>query len=198
MILRSIEFTGSAVDKLGFPQNNLPQVVFSGRSNVGKSSFINAMLNRKKIARVSQTPGKTRLVNFFLINEKFYFVDIPGYGYAKISKKMIEEFQVMIEAYLDSFQISLTVLLLDIRRIPNQDDMLMYEYFKEMNSEVLIILTKSDKLSNNQKFNQIKKIKAALKARNEDKIITFSSETFENRDTVWDIIEDNVSRYSNE
>ncbi|XMB72483.1 ribosome biogenesis GTP-binding protein YihA/YsxC [Mycoplasmatota bacterium WC30] len=197
MILRSIEFTGSAVDKLGFPQNDLPQIVFSGRSNVGKSSFINAMLNRKKIARVSQTPGKTRLVNFFLVNQKFYFVDIPGYGYAKISKKMIEEFQIMIEAYLESFQISLTVLLLDIRRLPNQDDLLMYEYFKAMKSEVLIVLTKSDKLSNNQKFNQVKKIKSALKARHEDRIVTFSSETFENRDTVWDIIEDNVSRHSN-
>ncbi len=196
MILRTIEFTGSAVDKSGFPKDNLPQIVFSGRSNVGKSSFINAMLNRKKIARVSQTPGKTRLVNFFLINSSFYFVDIPGYGYANVSKTMIEDFQRMIEEYLETKAIHLTVLLLDIRRTPNEDDFLMYEYFKAMNTEILIVLTKADKLSNNQKFNMALKIKKLLNMREADQIITFSSETNENQDKVWSIIEDNLSRYS--
>lgn len=197
MILQTIEFIGSAVKKSQFPVDNLPQIVFSGRSNVGKSSFINAMLNRKNIARVSQTPGKTRLVNFFLINKEFYFVDIPGYGYAKVNKKMIQDFQIMIESYLQTPTISLTVLLLDIRRIPNEDDLLMYEYFKAMNKEVLIVLTKSDKLSNNQKYNQIRKIKKALNARPTDYILPFSKETLESKDNIWDIIEDNVSRYSN-
>ncbi|MCK4552049.1 MAG: ribosome biogenesis GTP-binding protein YsxC, partial [Tenericutes bacterium] len=106
MILKKVEFVGSAVTKSQFPDNNLAQIVFSGRSNVGKSSFINALLNRKNMARVSQTPGKTRLINFFLINDGFYFVDIPGYGYARVSKKMILEFQAMIETYLLSEQIS--------------------------------------------------------------------------------------------
>ncbi len=198
MKLQSVTFTGSAVKKEQFPQNNLPQIVFSGRSNVGKSSFINALLNRRNIARVSQTPGKTRLVNFFLINEDFYFVDIPGYGYAKVSKQQILDFQTMIELYLQSRQISLTVLLLDIRRLPNEDDLLMYEYFKSMSSETLIVLTKADKLSNNKRINQIKKIKQSLNARKEDLIIPISSTTKYNIDKVWEAIGDNVLRYSDE
>lgn len=198
MKLTSIDFYGSAVAKEQFPTDNLPQIVFSGRSNVGKSSFINAMLNRKNIARVSQTPGKTRLVNFFYINEAFYFVDIPGYGYANVSKKMLLDFQLMIETYLQSPEISLTVLLLDIRRIPNDDDLLMYDYFKSMHSDVLIVLTKADKLSNNKQFNQIKKIKQKLALGPNDQIIPFSSVTMKNREKIWDIIENNVKKGSYE
>jgi GTP-binding protein len=197
MKLKSVNFIGSAVAESQFPRDGQPQVVFSGRSNVGKSTFINALLGRKKIARVSQTPGKTRLVNFFSINEEFYFVDIPGYGYASVSKKMLLEFQKMIETYLRQPEISLTVLLLDVRRIPNDDDILMYEYFKSMNSEVLIVLTKADKLSNNQKISQTKKIKEKLQPREEDKFITFSAINLENKEVIWDIIEDNISRYKN-
>ncbi len=198
MILRTVTFSGSAVKQSQYPVDNLPQIVFSGRSNVGKSSFINAMLNRKNIARVSQTPGKTRLINFFLINEAFYFVDIPGYGYANVSKQQIQDFQVMIENYLQSPNISLCILLLDIRRIPNEDDLLMYEYFKSLDSETLIVLTKADKLSNNQAASQKRKIKEKLGLDKDDKLLTFSSETFLNRDSIWDLIEDNVSRYGNE
>lgn len=196
--LKSVEFMGSAAKQFQFPIDNLPQIVFSGRSNVGKSSFINAMLNRKKIAKVSQKPGKTRLVNFFMINKNFYFVDIPGYGYAAVSKKQLEDFQILIETYLQEEAISLTILLLDVRRIPNQDDILMYEYFKSMHSEVMIVLTKSDKLSNNQKNNQVRKIKKALNPRDCDKFITFSAVTHENQDRIWDLIEDNVLRFKDE
>jgi len=198
MILKSVTFYGSAVTESQYPKDNLPQIVFSGRSNVGKSSFINGMLNRKNIARVSQTPGKTRLVNFFLINERFYFVDIPGYGYANVSKQQILDFQVMIENYLHNGFISLCVLLLDIRRVPNEDDQLMYDYFKALGKEVLIVLTKSDKLSNNQAAAQKKKIKASLDMRDQDKVISFSSETMLNRDSIWELIEDNVMRYSHD
>lgn len=196
MILKSVAFTGSAVTREQFPDNNLPQIVFSGRSNVGKSSFINALLNRKNIARVSQTPGKTRLVNFFLINELFYFVDIPGYGYASVSKQQLLDFQVMIETYLQTPQISMTVLLLDIRRIPNDDDILMYDYFKSMNSETLIVLTKADKLSNNKRINQINKIKEKLQADPNDLIIPISSVTKYGIKKVWEAIGDNVLRHS--
>ncbi len=196
MILRTVTFIGSAVSESQYPQDNLPQIVFSGRSNVGKSSFINALLNRKKIARVSQTPGKTRLVNFFLINSEFYFVDIPGYGYANVSKKQIIDFQIMIETYLKSDNISLFVLLLDIRRIPNDDDILMYNYFKTLDKEILIVLTKSDKLSNNQKNNQKRKISEMLGIENN--LIAFSSETLENKDLIWSVIADNVSRHTHE
>lgn len=193
MIIKTVQFIGSAVQKDQFPKDNLPQIVFSGRSNVGKSSFINALLNRKNIARVSQTPGKTRLVNFFLINDSLYFVDIPGYGYANVSKKMLLEFQEMIESYLQSMQIQITVLLLDIRRIPNEDDLLMYEYFKSMEKNILIVLTKADKLSNNQRYNQIKKIKQALQSRKEDTIIAFSAETMENKDLILDYFNKKIS-----
>ncbi len=198
MIIRDVAFIGSAVQKSQYPKDNLPQIVFSGRSNVGKSTFINAMLNRKKIARVSQTPGKTRLINFFLINSDFYFVDIPGYGYANVSKKQLLEFQEIIEAYLQCPDISLAVLLLDIRRIPNEDDLLMYEYFKAMGFETLLVLTKADKLSNNQKATQKRKIKQIMNPREGDKLITFSSITNENKDHIWDLIEENTKRWSNE
>ena len=191
-------FFGSAVTKSQYPNDNLPQIVFSGRSNVGKSSFINALLNRKKIARVSQTPGKTRLVNFFNINDECYFVDIPGYGYANVSKKQLLDFQVMIETYLTSPNIALCVLLLDSRRIPNEDDLLMYEYFKSINKKILLILTKSDKLSNNQMATQKKKIIEKINPRKEDMIMTFSSVTMANREKVLDIISNHISGWLDE
>ncbi|OQX93601.1 MAG: hypothetical protein B6I17_02205 [Tenericutes bacterium 4572_104] len=198
MILKTVEFIISAVEKNQYPKDNLPQIVLTGRSNVGKSSFINTMLQRKNIARTSQTPGKTRLINFFLINKQFYFVDIPGYGYANVSKKQIMEFKVIIERYLQNKSITLAVLLLDIRRIPNEDDLLMYNYFKELGIETLIVLTKTDKLSNNKKFNQIQKIKKTIKPRETDKLITFSSITKENREKIWAFLEEHISRYQNE
>ncbi len=189
MKVKSVKFVISAVTKDNYPNDNLHQVVFSGRSNVGKSSFINSLLNKKNVARVSQTPGKTRLINFFLINEAFYFVDIPGYGYANVSKTQIEQFAIMIDEYLQNPAISLAVLLLDIRRVPNDDDLLMYHYFKAMNIKTLIVLTKSDKLSNNQKFSQVKKIKTQLNLAESDKILTYSIKTKENHDEVWSQIE---------
>ncbi|MDD3129222.1 MAG: ribosome biogenesis GTP-binding protein YihA/YsxC [Candidatus Izemoplasmatales bacterium] len=188
MILRSANFITSAVSKNDYPNDNLPHIVFSGRSNVGKSSFINSLLNQKNIARVSQTPGKTRLINFFLINESFYFVDIPGYGYANVSKKEIEKFAEMIDEYLSNPQIALGVLLLDIRRTPNADDLLMYEYFKSTGFNVLIILTKADKLSNNQRIKQIKIIKKELNLTNEN-LIAYSTKTKENQEQIWNLIE---------
>lgn len=198
MILKTVEFIISAVEKNQYPKDNLPQIVLTGRSNVGKSSFINTMLQRKNMARTSQTPGKTRLINFFLINKQFYFVDIPGYGYANVSKKQIMEFKVIIERYLQNKSITLAILLLDIRRIPNEDDLLMYNYFKELGIETLIVLTKADKLSNNKKFNQIQKIKNTIKPRETDKLITFSSITKENREEIWAFLEEHISRYQNE
>jgi GTP-binding protein len=188
MIVKSVKFVISAVSKDNYPQDNLKQVVFSGRSNVGKSSFINSLLNNKSVARVSQTPGKTRLINFFLINEDFYFVDIPGYGYANVSKTQIDQFAIMIEEYLQYPLISLAVLLLDIRRIPNQDDLLMYNYFQSMGIKTLIVLTKADKLSNNQRYVQIKKIKKELRSFESDKIFAYSTKTKENHDEIWDEI----------
>lgn len=189
MILKNVRFVTSAVTRNDYPQNNLPQIVFAGRSNVGKSSFINSLLNVKNIARVSQTPGKTRLINFFLINEEFYFVDIPGYGYANVSKQEITKFAEMIDEYLQSPNIKLAVLLLDIRRTPNEDDLLMYQYFKAMNLNIFIVLTKADKLSNNQKVKQAKMIKQTLKDDTVSNILTYSVKTKENHEEIWKYLE---------
>ncbi len=192
MIIRSVDFSGSAVDKTGYPNDGLAQIVISGKSNVGKSSFINSLLNHKNIARVSQTPGKTRLINFFLINKSFYFVDLPGYGYASVSKKQLLEFARMIEEYLTCDRIVKAILLLDIRRVPNTDDLLMYEYFKAMARPVLIVLTKADKLSNNQRAKQIKQIEAVLKRRPQDKLYYYSIKTKVNHEEIWDELERSV------
>ena len=193
MIIRSIDFFGSAVNPSQYPKDDFPEIVLSGRSNVGKSSFINAMLNHNKIARVSQTPGKTRLINFFLINQAFYFVDIPGYGYANVNKEMKTSFQYMIETYLNqSSKLKLAVLLLDIRHSPTQDDLLMNQYYKTRAIPILYVLTKADKLSNNQRGKAVKVIKEKLQFQDSDKWILFSSVTKENRDEIWRILETKI------
>ena len=190
MIIRSIDFIGSAVNPSQYPNDEIPEIVLSGRSNVGKSSFINAMLNHNKIARVSQTPGKTRLINFFLINKEFYFVDIPGYGYANVNKDMQLAFQSMIETYLNqSSKLKLAVLLLDIRHTPTNDDLLMNSYYKSRGIPVMYVLTKADKLSNNQRLKAVKAIKTKLDFQVQDKWCLFSSVTKENRDIIWESIE---------
>lgn len=189
MKLTSSEFIISAVEQSDYPKDGRPQIVFSGRSNVGKSSFINALLNKKNIARVSQTPGKTRLINFFLINKDFYFVDIPGYGYAKVSHSEMIKFATMIDAYLQSKQAVLAVLLLDIRRKPSEDDLLMYQFFKSFGYDVLVVLTKADKLSNNQIFKQKRIIKQALDIDDLDQMIEYSIHSKINHDKIWSLIE---------
>ena len=189
MILKSVKFITSAVKKSDYPCDELAHVVFAGRSNVGKSSFINSLLNVKNIARVSQTPGKTRLINFFLVNETFYLVDIPGYGYANVSHNELIRFAEMIDEYLTHPKIKIAVLLLDIRRIPNQDDLLMYQYFRSINTKTLIILTKADKLSNNQRAKQINLIKKSLPNITNEEIITYSIKTRENQDKIWSVLE---------
>ncbi|MFW5794692.1 MAG: ribosome biogenesis GTP-binding protein YihA/YsxC [Bacillota bacterium] len=193
MKITSAKFITSAVDASNYPKDDLPQIVFSGRSNVGKSSFINSLLNSKKIARVSQTPGKTRLINFFLINDKFYFVDIPGYGYAKANQAEMVKFATMIDEYLQSDAPSLAILLLDIRRTPNEDDLLMYDYFKNCGFKILITLTKADKLSNNKINNQKKIITEKLKPRAKDFVIEYSIKTKINHDLIWNIILDQIN-----
>lgn len=190
MIIKSIDFYGSAAKPNQYPNDLLPQVVLSGRSNVGKSSFINAMLDNHKVARVSQTPGKTRLINFFIINHQFHFVDIPGYGFAKVDKEMLAAFQVMIDRYLESDQpIRLAILLLDIRRIPTEDDLMMKHYFEHKGFPILFVLTKADKLSNNQRFTQRKLILERLGLDQSNRILFFSAKTKENRDELWKAIE---------
>ena len=189
MIIRNVEFVSSAVTKEQYPKDNLKEIVLSGRSNVGKSSFINSLLNRKNVAYTSSKPGKTQTLNFFRINDEFYFVDVPGYGYAKVSKKDRENFGKMIEEYLVyRDQLSLVVLLVDYRHKPSEDDILMYEYLKTYQIPCLVVGTKLDKVPKTKRVKHEREIKQALNLDSSDIFIPYSSETKENKEIVLDII----------
>ncbi|HEX9026968.1 MAG TPA: ribosome biogenesis GTP-binding protein YihA/YsxC, partial [Clostridium sp.] len=159
-----------------YPLDNRVEVAFVGRSNVGKSSIINSLTNRKKLAKVSQTPGKTRLVNFFLINNDFYLVDLPGYGYAKVSKSEKDSWGKTVEMYLTNReQLKRVVLLVDSRHKPSGDDIMMNEWFRHFGYNVVVVGTKSDKLTKNDLKKSEKVIKETLKLNAEDKLYFFSS-----------------------
>ena len=176
MRIKQSEFITSAVKREQYPLDNRVEVAFVGRSNVGKSSIINALTNRKKLAKVSQTPGKTRLVNFFLINNDFYLVDLPGYGYAKVSKSEKDSWGKTVETYLtDRQQLKRVVLLVDSRHKPTEDDIMMNDWFKHFGYNVTIVATKSDKLTKNELKKSEKVIKETLKIGAEDKLYFFSS-----------------------
>ena len=176
MIIKTSEFITSAVKRNQYPVDVRPEVAFVGRSNVGKSSIINALTNRRKLAKVSQTPGKTRLINFFLINDEMYLVDLPGYGYAKVSKQEKESWGKTIETYLvEREQLKKVVLLVDSRHKPTADDILMHKWIKHFGYKVIVIATKSDKLSNNEIGKSKKLIKETLKLGPEDEFYLFSS-----------------------
>ena len=176
MRIKQSEFITSAVKREQYPLDNRVEVAFVGRSNVGKSSIINSLTNRKKLAKVSQTPGKTRLVNFFLINNDFYLVDLPGYGYAKVSKSEKDSWGKTVETYLtDREQLKRVVLLVDSRHKPTGDDIMMNEWFKHFGYNVVVVATKSDKLTKNELKKSEVVIKETLKLSTEDKLYFFSS-----------------------
>ncbi|WP_067140654.1 ribosome biogenesis GTP-binding protein YihA/YsxC [Oceanivirga salmonicida] len=168
MRIQKAEFVISAVNIKGYPENLKKEFAFIGRSNVGKSSLINSLTNKKNLARTSKTPGRTQLVNFFKINNSFLFVDLPGYGFAKVPIAVKKDWGKIIENYLTSERDKILFLLLDIRRIPSQEDMQMLEWLEHYNIEYYIIFTKNDKLSNNQRFKQLKEIRKKLEFSNED------------------------------
>lgn len=176
MRIKQSEFIISAVKRDQYPVDNRAEIAFVGRSNVGKSSIINSITNRKKLAKVSSTPGKTRLVNFFLINNDFYLVDLPGYGYAKVSKAEKDSWGKTIEMYLtEREQLKRIVLLVDSRHKPTGDDIMMYEWAKHFGYDVVVVATKSDKLKNSEFKKSEKLIKDTLKLKEEDKFYFFSS-----------------------
>ncbi len=176
MEIKQAEFTTSAVKPGQYPVDGRVEIAFVGRSNVGKSSLINTVTNRRKLVKVSQTPGKTRLINFFIINNQFYFVDLPGYGYAKVSKSEQSKWGGMMEQYLiNRPQLKKVALLVDSRHKPTGDDIMMYEWIKHYGYSVIVVATKKDKLNKSELQRSAKVIKETLKLNPEDNLVFFSS-----------------------
>ena len=182
LIIRNVEFIGGMAEKHGWrPDSPLPEVAFAGRSNVGKSSLLNSLVRRKSFARVSRTPGRTREINFFRVNNGFVLVDLPGYGYARISKEKKSEWRPMIESYLRrTTQLRGIVLLLDIRREPSDDDRAMLDFLAEVEVPTIVALTKTDKLSKAAALAKVAEISRAL-ALEPEQVIPFSAHTGEGR-----------------
>lgn len=193
MIIKNPKFEISAVKPAQYPKNDLPQIVLVGKSNVGKSSFINTMLNRKSLARTSNTPGKTRQINFYNIDENFYFVDLPGYGYSKLSKVEQANMGVFIEDYLEKCQnIALIILLLDIRHNPTADDVHMLHYIKKTNLPFMLIANKADKIAVTKVNNELEKIKEFL-GLSFTTLLPFSAERKIYTDEVWNNIQNFIN-----
>ena len=175
------------------PKNDKIEIAFAGKSNVGKSSLINGLLNRKALARTSGTPGKTQTINFYNINESFYFVELPGYGYAKVSMKEREKWGKMIEKYLNNSQrLVLVFLLIDIRHEPSANDKMMYDWIIESGFSPVIIATKLDKIKRSQIQKNVSIIRKTLGMESTDNIFTFSALTKQGKDEIWEFIEANM------
>ena len=190
MIIRSLNLETVCGITSKLPDNQLPEIAFAGKSNVGKSSLINALMNRKSYARTSATPGKTQTINFYNINEEMYLVDLPGYGYAKVSEQEKIKWGQLIERYLHgSKQLKAVFLLIDIRHAPSANDKMMYHWIVEMGFHPIIIATKLDKIKRSQIQKNVKAIREGLKVKPGTVIIPFSSETKQGRDELWEVID---------
>ncbi|WP_019120185.1 ribosome biogenesis GTP-binding protein YihA/YsxC [Brevibacillus massiliensis] len=186
MKVTSAEFIISAVSPKQYPTEGLPEIALAGRSNVGKSSLINKMLNRKALARTSSRPGKTQTLNYFLVNKSLYFVDFPGYGYAKVSKSLKSQWGGMIDTYLTSRkELKFIIQLVDIRHAPSKDDVAMYEYCKQIGLDTVVVATKGDKIARGRWQQHLKVIRNTLNMRPSDTLIVFSSETGQGKDELW-------------
>ena len=178
------------------PENDKMEIAFAGKSNVGKSSLINGLMNRKSYARTSSQPGKTQTINFYNINELLYFVDLPGYGYAKVSEKMKEQWGKLIEKYLlNSKQLRIVFLLVDIRHEPSANDRNMYEWIVHHGYNPIVIATKLDKINRSQIQKHIKMLKTGLNVIEGTPVIPFSSMTKQGRDEIWEYIMDYYQEY---
>lgn len=190
MKINSAEIVISAVSKAQYPNGHLPEIALAGRSNVGKSSFINKLLNRKNLARTSSKPGKTQTLNFYLINEEFYFVDVPGYGYAKVSKTERAKWGKMIETYLTQREeLKCVISIVDLRHPPTKDDVMMYQFLKHYSIPVIVIATKADKIPRGKWEKHVKVVKETLQIEKGDPVIVFSSETGTGKDEAWKAIQ---------
>lgn len=172
------------------PKNQVPEIAFAGKSNVGKSSLINALMNRKSLARTSASPGKTQTINFYNVNHQMYLVDLPGYGYAKVSQSVKEKWGKLIERYLrQSKQLKAVFLLIDIRHKPSENDKMMYDWIVHNGYEPIIIATKADKLKRSQIPKQMKVLREGLELPGGTQVIPFSAQTKQGRDEIWDLAE---------
>lgn len=190
MVIRSINLETVCGVTSVLPENDRPEIAFAGKSNVGKSSLINVLMNRKSYARISATPGKTQTINFYNINGELYLVDLPGYGYAKVSEKERAQWGRLIEGYLHgSSQLRAVFLLIDIRHEPSANDKMMYRWVTEQGYEPVIIATKLDKIKRSQIQKHIKMLKEGLNVVPGTKVIPFSSVTKQGRDDIWELIE---------
>lgn len=193
MIIRNIKLETVCGITSTLPENTLPEIAFAGKSNVGKSSLINALMNRKSFARISATPGKTQTINFYNINEELYLVDLPGYGYAKVSEQEKARWGKMIENYLHkSKQLKAVFLLIDIRHDPSANDKQMYQWIVDQGYEPVIIATKLDKIKRSQLQKQLKAIKFGLNLLPGTTVIPFSATTKQGRDVIWDYVDREV------
>ena len=194
MIVKNPQFEVSAVNKKQYPNNGLPEVVLVGKSNVGKSSFINTMINRKKLARTSSEPGKTRQLNFYNIDNLFYFVDLPGYGFSKMSKQEQVKVGKFIEDYLKNRkEICLIIFLVDIRHDPTSNDYLMYDYVVRSGLPFMILANKADKIAKTKVNDTAKNIQKQLNPIGDIPTLPFSSENKIYSDDVWKIIEEHIN-----
>lgn len=190
MIIKKVELETVCGITSKLPENTLPEFAFTGKSNVGKSSLINALMNRKSLARTSGQPGKTQTINFYNTNDKLYLVDLPGYGYAKVSVEVKAKWGKMIERYLKNSQMLHCVfLLIDIRHEPSENDKIMYEWIVSNGYHPVIIATKLDKLKRSQAARHVKQVREGLGLEKEDILIPFSAETKQGREEIWALME---------
>lgn len=193
MQVNNVSMNLSAVSSKQYPDEGYPEIALLGRSNVGKSSLINTLINRKSFARTSSTPGKTQTLNFYNIDDQLYLVDVPGYGFAKVSKKQREEFGAMIEEYLTTRKVLKgVVILVDGRRSPSDDDVSMYQFVSYYHIPTLIVATKMDKVKRNQWNKTISQVKKTMDINQTDDLQLFSSETKSGKDEVWNWIESHM------
>ncbi|WP_082233683.1 ribosome biogenesis GTP-binding protein YihA/YsxC [Halobacillus massiliensis] len=189
MKVNHAEIVISAASKKQYPADPIPEIALAGRSNVGKSSFINKLISRKNLARTSSKPGKTQTLNFYKINEAFHFVDVPGYGYAKVSKKERAKWGKMMKEYFaEREQLRATALIVDIRHEPSDEDCMMYDYLKYFDLPVIVIATKLDKIKKGNIQKQLKLVSSTLEMAEDDLLIPFSAETGEGKDQSWKVI----------
>ena len=196
MIIKSSSYAVSAVKESQYPKDNLPEIALAGRSNVGKSSLINTLLKRKNLARTSSQPGKTQTLNFYLVNDEFYLVDVPGYGYAKVSQKRRQEFGEMIQDYLETRpNLKGLIILIDSRHEPTKDDIAMYEYAQCLNIPILVVCTKMDKIKKSESYMVMSGLKKNLDLDYDHvAVLTFSSVTKLHVAELGDWIEDKINQ----